>query len=123
MTLLYSDWVYMKNLMENSDRQQAVNLLAHEFELETNASYEKLLKYIEAEVDHLLVNNFEKLLWICYRVDVPETDIMDLLDDLNNTEPSKTIAYKLLDRQLEKIETRKKFKQELDDNVDEDLKW
>ncbi len=123
MTLLYSEWVFMKSSMKNKDQIQALNLLANEFELEIEASFEKLLKFIEAEVDHLLVNNFEKLLWICYRVDVPENVIMQLLDDVTVPEPANAIATKLLERQIQKIETKRKYNQTPDDNVDEDLKW
>ena len=113
----------MKHSMENNDQLEAANLLAHEFELEVDTSYEKLLQYIKAEVDHLLANNFEKLLWICYRVDVSEKMIMAILEDLTITKPANTIAIKLLERQIQKIETRRSFSKPIDEDVDEDLKW
>ena len=120
----------MSNSMEHNDQLNAAIELISEFELEKQTlpsnqedAIQKLLTNLTAEVDHLLANNVERLFWVCYRVDVPEHIILDIINNSEISNPAEEIATRLLQRQLQKVETKRKFSKPVDDEVDEDLKW
>ncbi len=73
-------------------------------------------------VNALLVNDFNALVQILYRLDVSEDKIRSALGDHPGTDAATLIAGLLLERQLEKIETRKAFKTPRP-NPGDDLAW
>lgn len=59
-------------------------------------------------IGELIQRDFEKLKWILYRIDVSEKK---LTEALKNTEgdPAEIIADHIIQRQIEKAESRKKY--------------
>jgi hypothetical protein len=59
-------------------------------------------------IDELIHRDFEKLKWILYRIDVSEKKLNDTL--LNSEADAATVmADLIIQRQIEKTESRKKF--------------
>ncbi|MFL5809345.1 MAG: hypothetical protein ACJ749_07465 [Flavisolibacter sp.] len=86
--------------------------VAEQFELK-----ERLAGYIS----FLLLNDFNKLVEILYRVDVNEEKLKQLLRDNPETDASILITDLLIQRHQQKIKTRETFKK--DENIDEEEKW
>ena len=67
-----------------------------------------LLERLSTFINNLIVNNFEGLISVLYRVDINEEKLRELLSENNGTESAKIIAAIIIDRQLEKIKSRQK---------------
>ena len=71
---------------------------------------------------HLLINNdFEKLISILYRLDVSEKKLKDLLAEKTAGDAGILIADAIIERQLQKITSRKKYSSNKD--IPEEEKW
>lgn len=77
---------------------------------------------LAAFVNHLINTDFEKLVFLLYRIDVRESTIKQLLALPSNNNAGELIANAIIARQAEKIESRKQFKQP-DDTIAEEDKW
>lgn len=78
---------------------------------------EKLAAYI-----HQLINNdFQKLISILYRLDVSEKKLKQLLAE-QNADAGFVIANAIIERQKEKMASRKKFS-DLNNDISEEEKW
>jgi hypothetical protein len=62
------------------------------------------------KINHLITSDFHSLVNILYRMDVSESRISSALSGHPGTDSAKLIADLMLERQAEKIETRKKYK-------------
>ncbi len=80
-------------------------------------SAEELATYI----NDMILRDFTGLMNLLYRLDVSETKIRKLLDDMQNEDAGKIIAAVIIERQLQKIKSRQQFKQEGD--IPEDDRW
>ena len=74
-----------------------------------------------AYINHLVDTDFEKLIYLLYRIDVNENKIKNLLEGKSDINAGELIAHAIIERQMEKIDTRKKYKQEQD--INEEDKW
>lgn len=72
-------------------------------------------------VNDLLVHDFNGLVQILYRLDVSETKIREALVQSPGTDAADLLAKLLLERQLQKIESRKSFSQP--PTGDDDDRW
>src|SRR6478752_9521214 len=84
-------------------------------DLSPNISTEELVREIAIEVNHLIDKNFQKLIGILYRMDVSEPKLRNLLANHPQADAGIIIAQLMIERQLQKIQTRKQFRQK-DDN-------
>ena len=80
-------------------------------------SAEELATYI----NDMILRDFTGLMNLLYRLDVSETKIRKLLDDMQHEDAGKIIAAVIIERQLQKIKSRQQFKQEGD--IPEDDRW
>jgi len=87
----------------------------------TNNEEEKFRAFRELlirRIDELIRVDFEKLKWILYRIDVSEKKLTESLKD-SEKDAATIIADMIIQRQIEKAESRKKFgEQENDWNFD-----
>ena len=75
-------------------------------------------------INNLIVHNFDKLIFLLYRIDIPEKKIQQLLhQNKHNTTAGETIAQAIITRQLEKIELRKKYTPPSTENNTQEEKW
>jgi len=104
--------------MESNDYiEQLLNLEGQLTAIHTVQLKERLALYL----NHLLLNDFNKLIQILYRVDVNERKLKELLQNNQQTDAALIIAELLLERQEEKRRTREALKSN-EDISDED-KW
>lgn len=66
---------------------------------------EKLIEFI----NNLIQNDFQKLIAILYKVDVSESKLKLLLREGVGEDAADIIATLIIEREMQKIETRKKF--------------
>jgi hypothetical protein len=60
-------------------------------------------------IEELAEKEMEKLLWALYRIDVSEKKLHEVLQQTPPDKFSSTIADLIIERQRQKIETRKKY--------------
>lgn len=101
-------------------QQQIIAATGNQLTVQTTPALfrEKLADYI-----HQLINNdFEKLISILYRLDVNEKKLKILLAERSSEDAGFLIADAIVERQLQKIASRKKYTQSAKDIPEED-KW
>ncbi len=62
-------------------------------------------------IRRLILNDFEKLVNLLYRIDVDENKIRQLLNDNANEDSAEIIAALIINRQIEKIKLKKTIRQ------------
>jgi hypothetical protein len=102
-------------LIETINKDLAIELPAS---IDINELKEKLKEYC----NHLIKTNFEKMVGILYRIDVSEVKLKQVLNQNPSEDAGEIIAQLIIERQLQKIQTRKNFKQENNNNSEEE-KW
>ncbi len=96
---------------------EAEDYLSEQFELneqllpekkDSDARFKAFRQLLVERIGELIQKDFDKLKWILYRIDVSEKK---LTEALKNTEgdPAEIIADQIINRQIEKAESRKKF--------------
>src|ERR1700741_4300529 len=91
-----------------------------EIDLPEKRSIEELKIFLAGYISHLISNNPDKLVSILSRVDVSEKMLKANLQN-QKEEASNIMAQMIIDRQMEKIKTRERYRS--DDDVSEDEKW
>lgn len=73
-------------------------------------------------INDLLIHQFDKLVGILYRLDVNETKLRRTIEEAKGTDAARLIAELIIERQVEKIHSRKKYRgpERLDDDEE---KW
>ena len=91
-----------------------------EIDLPEKRSLEELKVFLSGYIDHLISNNPDKLVSILSRVDVSEKE---LKANLQNKEEnaSSIMAQMIIERQMEKIKTRERYRSNND--IAEEEKW
>ena len=80
-------------------------------------SQKELVEFIR----YLIQNDFEKLVFLLYRIDVYENKIKNLLNTSSNTNAEELIAQAIMERLEEKRISREKYK--TNTSFDEEEKW
>ncbi len=96
--------------MESSNEMavtEKIIVLTNKLDME-NAG--QLKEQLVAYINELITNDFSALVQLLYRVDVDEKKLKDLLQQNQLTDAATTIAGLIMERQIKKNETRKKFK-------------
>ncbi len=70
------------------------------------------LQQLTAHISHLINTDFSSLVHLLYRVDVHEKKLKDTLSKHKNEDAAKIIANMIVERQIEKIQSRKKNMQQ-----------
>jgi hypothetical protein len=108
-------------MMENNELVQQVNKeLA--ITISEKISLEELHSQLAIHINQLILHNFEQLVSLLYRIDVSEAKIKSLLSRQSNENAGNIIATLIIERQVEKIKSRRQFRQQNDD-FDEVEKW
>jgi hypothetical protein len=84
--------------------------------------YKNWLQKLEEKINSLLIEDFDRLISILYRMDVSELKLKQLLKENQAEDAAKIIALLMIERQAEKIKSRQQFSQR-DNNIDENEKW
>ena len=106
----------------NENESTLISELSHnlEIDLPEKRSMEELKLFLSGYISHLISNNPDKLVSILSRVDVSEKI---LKANLQNQEEnaSNIMAQMIIERQMEKIKTRERYRSS--DDISEDEKW
>ena len=92
-----------------------------EITLPDNIPLEELKQKLSLHINHLINHDFEKLVSLLYRIDVNENKIRQLLKQEEGENAAGLIADLIIERQLQKIESRRKSAK--NDSIPDDEKW
>src|SRR5436190_5460938 len=81
-----------------------------EISLPDTISLEELKQKLALHINHLINHDFEKLVSLLYRVDVNENKMRNVLDNKEGENAPMLIAGLIIERQLQKIKSRKESK-------------
>ena len=91
-------------------------------ELLPQLSFDQLREQLQAVITKMIAGNFQQLVHVLYRIDVNERKLKYLLQENVGEDAAVIIANLIIERQLEKIKSRRQFSQPDDDSSDEE-KW
>ena len=105
------------------EQQELIQSLSNDLaiDLPPKTTHEELIEKLSAYINQLINHNFQQLIYVLYRVDINEAKLKHLLKDNPGDNAGNIIAQLIIDRQLQKIQTRKKFKSKED--IPDDDKW
>ena len=107
--------------MENVELIQLLNKeLA--IELAEKKSYNEIHTELATYINNKIKNDFDKLIAYLYRIDVNEEKLKSLLQQKPDEDAGNIIAILIIERQEQKIKSRKQFSQR-ENNFDEEEKW
>ena len=107
--------------MENNELILSINTELS-LSLPEKISYEELHTLLTASINDLIKNDFEKLITYLYRIDVSEQKLKLLLQQKPGEDAGNIIATLIIERQAQKIKTRKQFSEQ-NKNTDTEEKW
>lgn len=96
--------------------KEIAKLLGKSFELESLANefvLSDLVTAIIPQINLWLNRDLEKLLQVCYRIDLGEEKLKHLLRESNPETMAEDIAWALVKRHIQKIEIRDKYSKKL----------
>ena len=92
-----------------------------EISLPGTISLEELKQKLSLHINHLINHDFEKLVYYLYRVDVNENKMRQLLEQKEGENAAGLIADMIIERQLQKIKSRKETKRNGD--IPDEERW
>jgi hypothetical protein len=108
--------------MEN--KELLIDSLKRQLQIEfaEKISFEEIKEKLSEHINYLINNKFQDLINLLYRIDINENKLRELLNAHKETDASNIIAGLIIERQLQKIKTRKEFSQKKNEGGDEE-KW
>lgn len=98
--------------MKTSIPVETYQLVTKDFllpELVEGFSEEKALQILTKAISQLMDRNFERLLQICYRIDLSEKKLKEILHESEPEKVASDLAQALWERQKQKVEIRRKY--------------
>lgn len=86
------------------------------------ATYNALLQALAQHINQLIQHGFERLVHLLYRIDVDEKKLKTVLQNNSGHDAGMLIAELIINRQLQKIQSRNRFTNN-NDAIPEDEKW
>lgn len=72
-------------------------------------------------INDLILHDFDQLIYILYRLDIPEAKLKTVLAEHPQEDAAKMIAALIIERQVQKQKSRAAFRQQGD--IPEDERW
>ena len=88
-------------MMEN----EIVHIVNDNFGLQADET--NFVEFLTARINFLILNDFNKLIYILYRADINENKLNKLLAENKKEDAGKIIAALFIQRHLEKIKSRR----------------
>jgi len=104
----------------NTDLIPAIND-SLEINLPDHISLQELKEKLAVHLNHLINHDFEKLIYYLYRIDVNENKMRKMLEQKEGENAAGLITDLIIERQLQKIESRRKSAN--DETIPDDEKW
>ena len=92
---------------------------ASEIELHQDKNF---FNELSAQLNKMINENFEQLIALLYRIDVSENKLKNILAAEKSALSGDILAQLIIERQLEKLEARKKYKKDAGENNEEE-RW
>jgi len=92
---------------------------SYALELREVAAMDELEALLAERVNMMIQRDFGALVQLLYRVDVSESKLRGLLQENAGEEAAKVIARLIIERQWQKIETRRRFRRDVSDRDEE----
>lgn len=92
-----------------------------EISLPATTSLDELKQKLSVHINDLINHDFQKLVSHLYRIDVNENKMRRLLEEKEGENAAGLIADLIIERQLQKIESRKNSSK--DDSIPDEEKW
>lgn len=109
----------MSNAGNLSSIPDKINALTSSLKEDFN---EEIRRQLIVLINELINKDFNALVQILYRIDINEKKLKQILEDSPQEDTAPVIAGLIIKRQLEKIESRKNFRNAHDDSSEEE-KW
>jgi hypothetical protein len=105
------------------DSKELIEILKADLaiQLPEEASMDRLRRLLAVYINDLIEKNFQQLVNILYRLDVSEEKLKQMLQS-KYEDAGLIITDLIIERQNQKLESRKKFQQQQKD-IDEAEKW
>lgn len=87
-----------------------------------SAPFDKIRLKLISLINELINKDFDSLVQLLYRIDVSEKKIRAILDQNTGADSATILADLIIERQLQKIESRKHFSNKSEPKSDEE-KW
>jgi hypothetical protein len=94
---------------------------SYDLDLSERLSAEELEALLAVKLNTLIRDDFNALLQLLYRIDINETRLRRLLQEKSGEDAGKIIAQLIIERQWQKIQTRRQYKPT--DRGSEEEKW
>jgi hypothetical protein len=109
-------------VMMNELSQQMIRTVGSVFEMEqSDFKIEEFEKRLRIRIDELLQKDFARLINALYRLDVDEEKLKNQLNNQPATDAAELISKLIIERQLEKLQTR--WQQGNRENISDEEKW
>ncbi|PRY86245.1 hypothetical protein [Mongoliibacter ruber] len=92
--------------------EEVFSILKKDFEFPSEIEVKDqgyLLQLLVPLVSRMLDRDFERLLQICYRIDLGENKLKKILHESSPEEMAKDLSIAIIERQILKIEIRRKY--------------
>jgi len=89
--------------------------------VETSKDHSFTKEQLADKINELIKSDFQKLVSILYRMDISESKLKLLLKENPTVDAGLIIADLMIKRQMQKAESRQKYKR--DENISDDEKW
>ena len=90
-------------------------------ELPEKISLDELKKDLSIFINQLIQRDFHSLVALLYRIDISEAKLKKLLDEMDEN-AGDIIAVLIIERELEKLQSRREYNQK-DGSASEEEKW
>jgi hypothetical protein len=94
-----------------------------EIQLNDQLSLEQIQQLLSSKINELIKTNFPVLVQLLYQMDVNELQLKQLLKEKTAEDAGQLIAGLLMERQWQKIQSRKQFPSAKNIDRDENEKW
>lgn len=98
--------------MSQSISEETFALVTKDFllpEIKEGFSEEKALLILTKAISQLMDRNLERLLQVCYRVDLAENKLKQILHESEPDQVAADLAKALWERQKQKVEIRRRY--------------
>lgn len=98
--------------MSQSLPEETFALITKDFELpeiKEEFSEEKAIQILAKAISQLMDRNLERLLQVCYRIDLAENKLKQILHESEPDKVAPDLAKALWDRQKQKVEIRRRY--------------
>ncbi len=90
--------------------------------LPVHTSFEEMREKLRVAISMLIAGDFQQLVYLLYRVDVNERKLKYLLQENVGEDAAVIITDLIIERQMEKIKSRREYTRQ-DDDISDEEKW